>query len=634
MTKGRERGGEGGHGDPGGPCGQPGKAKEATGGEKALSGDISKDARQEAQQAKSGSAYRVLARKYRPRRFEDLVGQEAMVRTLTNAFETGRIAQGYMLTGVRGIGKTTTARLIARALNYSLSERPTVKMEEMGEHCAAILESRHVDVIEMDAASHTSVDNIREIIDQVPYRPVAARYKVYIIDEVHMLSKAAFNALLKTLEEPPEHVKFIFATTEIRKVPVTVLSRCQRFDLRRVEAGRLMEHLADICRREEATAEGDALRMIARAAEGSVRDALSLLDQALAYGQGAVRAEDVSTMLGLVDKGRIMDLFEALMAGRVEEALRALGEQHALGAEPAGVLADLAAFTHLVTRMRVLGEKGADAAHAEEERRRGLKMAGRLSMPHLSRAWQMLLKGMAEVQVAPQPLAAAEMVLIRLAHAAAGPTPRELVQRLSEAGAGAGGTGAGGKAGSPGAPRAQARAQEGPVRQGAQGGQGPGPAQQAKAATATARQEMPRAAQAPMPESLAQIVALAGEHRDLKMMDALERFVRPVRISPGRLEIALEEGAPRQLPGELAQRLEGWTGQRWTVIISDEPGEETIRAKKARERDSLFARAQDHPLTQEVLRRFPEARITDVRPHAGAPVPDGPSSPITSEDER
>ncbi len=573
-----------------------------------------------------GSPYRVLARKYRPRRFEDLVGQEPMVRTLANAFETGRIAQGYMLTGVRGVGKTTTARLIARALNYSLSDRPTVHMPAFGEHCEAILESRHVDVMEMDAASHTSVDNIREIIEQVRYRPVAARYKVYIIDEVHMLSKAAFNALLKTLEEPPPHVKFIFATTEIRKVPVTVLSRCQRFDLRRVEAKRLMQHLAWVCEQEGVPAETEALRLIARAAEGSVRDSLSLLDQAIAYGQNAVRTADVRTMLGLMDRTRVIDLFEAVMAGDMVAALRQMAEQHALGADPAMVLKDLAAFTHLVTRMRILGEDGADETAAEEERRRGLDLAQRLAMPVLTRAWQMLLKGIEEVEASSQPLAAAEMVLIRLAHVADMPPPAEIAKRLLDSGdesaqdgsgsVGASGADAGKGGTPPGNTSGSAMARQGPrapVLTAVMGAQAqtqkspPAP----RSAPATAQ---PAAAGRAMPDSLAAIARLASEKRDVKLKHLIERHVRPVQVAPGRLEIALTADAPKDLPGLLAARLMEWTGQRWAVVVSDAPGDETLHEQRQKAKDSYLEKARQDPTVQAVLKTFPEARILDVRP--------------------
>ena len=378
----------------------------------------------------------MLARKYRPQSFADLIGQEPMVRTLTNAFRTGRIAQAYMLTGVRGVGKTTTARILARALNYSVPgkvDAPTIDMDELGEHCAAIMEGRHVDVIEMDAASHTGIDDIREIIEAVRYKPAIARYKVYIIDEVHMLSKAAFNGLLKTLEEPPEHVKFIFATTEVRKVPVTVLSRCQRFDLRRIEAGRLVELMRGIAAKEAIAIDDAALTMIARAAEGSARDALSILDQAIAHAGGTVEAETVRQMLGLADRALVIDLFEEVMRGDVAGALGRLKELYDVGADPAVVLEDLAAFTHIVTRLKLARRPIADEALTEEEKTRGKEFAGKVSLRVLARAWQMLLKGIEETREAPRPLAAADMVLVRLAHAADLPTPDEALKSLAEA---------------------------------------------------------------------------------------------------------------------------------------------------------------------------------------------------------
>jgi DNA polymerase-3 subunit gamma/tau len=380
-----------------------------------------------AQADASADGYRVLARKYRPASFDDLIGQDAMVRTLSNAFESGRIPQAWILTGVRGVGKTTTARILARALNYELPDgsvkEPTIKMPVMGLHCQAIIESRHPDVLEMDAASHNSVEDVRQINDAIRYAPMSARYKVYILDEVHMLSGAAFNALLKTLEEPPPHAKFIFATTEIRKVPVTVLSRCQRFDLRRVDASTLVKHLASIATKEKVQIEPAALALIARAAEGSVRDALSLLDQAIAHAAGPVGAEDVRQMLGLADRVRVVDLFEALMKGDVSTALKELREQYDIGADPAVVLSDLAEFTHFVTRVKVVPAVADDVSLSEAERIRGRAFAAQLSMRVLSRAWQMLLKGISEVQASGRPVAAAEMVLVRIAYAADLPTP-------------------------------------------------------------------------------------------------------------------------------------------------------------------------------------------------------------------
>src|SRR5579872_884050 len=394
--------------------------------------------------APAASGYRVLARKYRPASFDDLIGQDAMVRTISNAFETGRIPQAWILTGVRGVGKTTTARILARALNYELPDGsvvgPTIAMPKLGVHCQAIMEIRHLDVLEMDAASHTGVDDVRQITDGVNYAPTSARYKVYIIDEVHMLSEKAFNAFLKTLEEPPAYVKFVFATTEIRKVPITVLSRCQRFDLRRVDAALLVQHLQGIAEKEAIGAEPEALGLIARAAEGSVRDALSLLDQAIAHAAGPVRAEDVRQMLGLADRSKIIDLFEALMRADLPRALGELRTQYEAGADPAMVLGDLAEFTHFVTRIKAVPASADDVSLSESERTRGRAFAAKLSMRVLARTWQMLLKGLEEVAAAGRPLPAAEMVLVRIAYAAELPTPDEVIRSLGD---GSRGNGAG-----------------------------------------------------------------------------------------------------------------------------------------------------------------------------------------------
>src|SRR3954449_3552740 len=386
----------------------------------------------------AGPAYRVLARKYRPAAFPDLIGQDAMVRTISNAFESGRIPQAWILSGVRGVGKTTTARILARALNYELADGsvkgPTIAMPALGLHCQSIMETRHIDVIEMDAASHNGVDDVRQINDAIRYAPVSARYKVYILDEVHMLSNQAFNALLKTLEEPPPHAKFIFATTEIRKVPITILSRCQRFDLRRVDAELLLKHLDGIAAKESIEVEPAALALIARAAEGSVRDSLSLFDQAIAHAAGPVRAEHVRQMLGLADRARVIDLFEALMRGDVAAALTELRAQYDIGAEPAVVLSDLAEFTHFVTRVKVVPAVADDPSLIEIERARGRACAEKLSMRVLSRTWQLLLKGIAEVVAAGRPLAAAEMVLVRIAYAADLPTPEDVIRSLDDNG--------------------------------------------------------------------------------------------------------------------------------------------------------------------------------------------------------
>ncbi len=406
----------------------------------------------------AGGGYRVLARKYRPANFDDLIGQEAMVRTVSNAFETGRIPQAWILTGVRGVGKTTTARILARALNYELPDGsvtgPTIKMPSLGRHCQAIMESRHLDVLEMDAASHTGVGDVRQITDGVNYAPASARYKVYIIDEVHMLSTAAFNAFLKTLEEPPPHAKFIFATTEIRKVPITVLSRCQRFDLRRVDADVLIANLANIAAKEKVEAEPDALRMIARAAEGSVRDSLSLFDQAIAHAAGTVRADDVRQMLGLADRTRVIELFAALAGGDIEAAFREFRDQYDIGADPIVILSDLAEFVNFVTRVKVAPATAESGAYGETERLRGREFAAKLSMRVLSRMWQMLLKGITEAQAATRPALAAEMVLVRIAYAADLPTPDEALRALEGGGAPAstGGNGASPGRGAPSSP--------------------------------------------------------------------------------------------------------------------------------------------------------------------------------------
>ncbi len=570
--------------------------------------------------------YRVLARKYRPQTFEDLIGQDAMVRTLTNAFASGRIAQAYMLTGVRGIGKTTTARLIARALNYQKGGEdtgPSVDLSVRGDHCDAILESRHVDVIEMDAASHTGVDNVREINDAVKYKPASARYKVYIIDEVHMLSTAAFNALLKTLEEPPPHVKFIFATTEIRKVPVTVLSRCQRFDLRRLDAGLLVEHFQRISDLEGVKAEIEALRMISRAAEGSVRDGLSLLDQAIAYGTDEVRADNVQSMLGLSDRARIIDLFEAVMRGDAAAALDELEAQHNLGADPEVIIGDLAGFVHWVTKLKVSPKSADDAAVSQAERTRGKEFADKLAMPVLARAWQMLLKGMDEVSRANNALMAAEMLLIRMAHIADMPTPEALARLVKATAVGNGAPAVQNTAAASGtddaagqsvaASRAPAPAPD------------PGMPSVAHAPVMTAAQPMPSSSddddnathQSPQPSEFAsfeELVAYVSSKRDVKLVRELERHVVPVSVGTGRIELALLPDAPLGIANELSRRLEAWTGNRWIVSVSSAgaPGQ-TIADQKRERRDDLFRRARESEGVQAVLKGFPRAEILEVR---------------------
>jgi DNA polymerase III subunit gamma/tau len=570
--------------------------------------------------------YRVLARKYRPSSFDDLIGQDALVRTISNAFETGRIPQAWILTGVRGVGKTTTARILARALNYELADGsvqgPTIHMPVLGTHCQAIMESRHMDVLEMDAASHTGVDDVRQINDSVRYAPASARYKVYIIDEVHMLSTAAFNAFLKTLEEPPEHAKFVFATTEIRKVPVTVLSRCQRFDLRRVEADVLMAHLGNIANKEGVEIEPEALGIIARAAEGSVRDSLSLLDQAIAHAAGPVRAGAVRQMLGLADRTRVIDLFEHLARGDIASAFREFRDQYDTGADPIVVLSDLAEFVNFVTRVKVVPALADNVAFSETERLRARDFAAKLSIRVLSRMWQMLLKGIAEVQTATRPAAAAEMVLVRIAYVADMPTPDEAIRMIDQNGGSS--------------PVVAARE---PPRN------SPAPTMSAAAAAPARASAAPRASADPSmrPQMLAhsegqgeparrissfrELVALAGEKRDLLTKSALEADVRLVRFEDGRLEVALEPNAQRSLVNELSRKLDLWTGRRWAVIVTNEKGQPTLRQQSLVEKNERERAAEADPRVQEVLARFPGTRIIEVRKLAVEP----PDSDISAE---
>ncbi len=549
----------------------------------------------------------MLARKYRPTTFDDLIGQDAMVTTLKNAFATDRIAQGFMLTGVRGVGKTTTARILSRALNYEREgvDKPTFDMPEFGRHCVEIMEGRHPDVLEMDAASNTGIDNIREIIESARYRPLVARYKVYLIDEVHMLSKGAFNALLKTLEEPPGHVKFIFATTEVRKVPVTVLSRCQRFDLRRVEVPVLMEHFKKIVAKEGSEAEDDALALIARAAEGSVRDGLSLLDQALAMSSGSVSAPQVRAMLGLADRGRIFDLLEKLFGGSAGEALQQFARLHGDGAEPQQVLADLAEAVHVTTRAKSLGVDAAGDGLSVEEKRRAAALGGRLSMAILSRAWQMLLKGLEEAANAPNPAAAAEMVLIRLAYTADLPPPDEIIKTL-------GGDAVGVRTGKP----AGAAGEAGGGRDARRCRWTPTAATRAISAmrmTMSPQDYAPAAL--PVVRSFAEVVELASARREAKLKVHLEEHVSLVKFDPaGSIELHLLAGAPKELANELREKLNAWTGKRWMVALSKAPGERTI-GDVLRERAAAELRdVQRHPAVAAVLQQFPDAEITSVRP--------------------
>lgn len=569
--------------------------------------------------------YQVLARKYRPETFADLVGQDAMVRTLKNAFETNRIAQAFVMTGIRGTGKTTTARIIAKGMNCIGPDgtgQPTTEPCGVCEHCTAIMEGRHVDVMEMDAASRTGVGDIREIIDSVQYRAASARYKIYIIDEVHMLSTSAFNALLKTLEEPPAHVKFIFATTEIRKVPVTVLSRCQRYDLRRIEPEVMIALMRKIATAEGAEITEDALALITRAAEGSVRDATSLLDQAISHGAGETTADQVRAMLGLADRGRVLDLMDMVLRGDAAGALTELSAQYAEGADPLAVLRDLAEITHWVSVVKITPDAAEDPTVSPDERARGQHMAETLAMRVLTRMWQMLLKALEEVAAAPNAMMAAEMAVIRLTHVADLPSPEELIRKLQDTpppppngpggGMSSGGYGttsapmqnmaspASGGGAPKGAPMASGGAPHGaPV---AQGGNG--------TATALAPETLQALARYP---SFEHVVELIRQRRDGLLLEYVKTYLRLVSYQPGRITIQPTQDAPKDLAARLGQQLQNWTHARWIISLENEGGGDTITELENAAENALRAKASEHPLVQAVMENFPKAKITRIR---------------------
>lgn len=550
----------------------------------------------------SGKAkeYRVLARKYRPRNFDELVGQDALVRTLKNAITSGRIAHAFMLTGVRGVGKTTTARIIAKALNYKGPDGksgPTTGPTDDCPLCQAITEDRHPDVMEMDAASHTGVDNMRDILDGVRYAPVEARYKIYIIDEVHMLSTSAFNALLKTLEEPPEHVKFIFATTEIRKVPVTVLSRCQRFDLRRVEFATLCDHYKSICARENVTPEDAAIEMIARAADGSVRDGLSLLDQAIALSGESLTATTVQSMLGLTDRMITLDLFENVLTGKLSEALTIMDSLYRSGGSPLVLVQDLLELTHLLTKYRAAPDIGKTTeALSGQMLERVRSLAGRLSMPTLGKAWQILLKGLSEVQDAPNPQSAAEMVLIRLAYTTDLPDPADLIKNL-------------GKAENTSATRQTAPLSASAEREHAGLFTGPEAAEQKKTEPAPLRLT-----------TLTEIVGLLEQRREALIAGQLFQYAHLVRIEHniegdnpiGHLEFRIKPEASPKLAQNLSKVLQEITGQRWLITLSAKPGQPTLAEQREAEIRNEINEAAKHPVVAEIMKVFPDAQIMRI----------------------
>ena len=543
-------------------------------------------------------AYRVLARKYRPDTFSELIGQDALVRTLGNALSLGRLAHAFVLTGVRGIGKTSTARLLAKGLNcIGADGNGDATLEPCGqcEPCKSIAAGRHVDVLEIDAASHTGVDDAREIIEGVGYRPVSARYKIYIIDEVHMMSKSAFNALLKTLEEPPDAVKFIFATTEIRKVPVTILSRCQRYDLRRVPAAMLAGHLGMICQRESIAADEDALAAIARAAEGSVRDALSLLDQAAAMTADKLTNDMVADMLGRPGRRESQTVLTAALAGDAPSALAAFNIAYSRGAEPEMLVTDLLDLIHLAS-MQAAG--GSDDALIESEREMIAGLAGS-GIARLGRAWQLLLKGHGELGQAPNPAAACEMLIIRLAHTAHMPTPGELMQKLPKT--------------SPSSPPSASSAPAAPAPSASVA---PAPVTSAPAASLveTAPIETgPIETGAGMPSSLAEIVALAETNGEMLLAARIRNHVKLVSLKPGNLQIGLVGAAPDQLAGDIARYLSQWTGQRWFVSLSESGGSQTLAEEQRDADEKLRDTIASEPLVAQILDIFPGASIDEIK---------------------
>lgn len=537
--------------------------------------------------------YQILARKYRPQNFDTLIGQDAMVRTLRNAFSSGRIAQAYMLTGVRGVGKTTTARILARALNYINADgsgEPTVDLLQEGLHCASILASRHIDVFEMDAASNTGIDDIRKIIEEAHYKPISARYKVYIIDEVHMLSTSAFNGLLKTLEEPPPHVKFIFATTEIRKVPLTVLSRCQRFDLRRIDDATMVAHLEKILDKEQLSSEESALKMISRAAEGSVRDALSLLDQAIAYSNGHIEQDIVAQMLGFVDQQRVFALLAHILEGQDEAALESFEQLYQLSADPALVVQDLMRFVHAMSLYKI--QNLIPEAHSEQVGQKLAELSMRCGVGALQRLWQMLVKGYGELQSTQNHKMCMDMLIIKLCYASGLPDPATWLKKIEQHNA------------------ADLKMSAPSIATGSQN---------TSSVNAVMVQSLPQSEMAPQnTPSLQQwsdVVAMAKLNRDVRLATVLEQDVQIVSMKQGKIELFLLPQAPVDLAIKLSKKIQEWTGERWFVTLSQQRGEQTLAEQKMQLEAQLLSDIQKHPFVEKVLSAFPGSKIDRIKPY-------------------
>ena len=542
----------------------------------------------------------VLARKYRPQVFADLIGQDALVRTITNAIANNRLAHAYMLTGIRGIGKTSSARIIAKGLNCigpdgkgGMTPNPCGQCQ----HCRDIANDSHIDVIEIDAASNTGVDNVREIIEGAKYNPVSARFKIYIIDEVHMLSKQAFNALLKTLEEPPERVKFIFATTEIRKVPITILSRCQRFDLRRLDTDLLTKHLETIAQKENVTFEADALKLLARAGDGSVRDSLSLMDQAMTQMDNNLTVTGVREMLGLADRTALFDLYAKIVSGDIENALHTLDEQYRCGADPFELTQDLLNLTYWLTRIKVVPKEAEDVTVPESERVRGKELSQKLSMASLTATWQMLLKGITEVKNADSPIQALEMLLIRLTYLSDVPTPAQILDDIKKNGLN--------------------KPLSTPVSTNVTVKEAPLPTTKPETPV-TPREETPVTIRGSGIKNLADIAELARKQNERLLAFGVEHYIRPINLKEGLIKCVLSPDANRDFGTHLTQFLSKQTGINWILQTQVSGGGATLAEQKEAEHDALLAHLKQMPTVSAVLSAFPGAKVEKIRPRSSS----------------